>query len=128
MKGTILLNYSENTKQVEKEEESRFLKSVLEPMGIPLDFWTNDGVLSVNQKIKLREVLHNFRIQIIDDLDSHIQVYFTDDEGETHLIGEWHKPTYKLKRDLSQLDPKKQLYLEMEINCWTMAEDLQQEQ
>lgn len=124
MKGTILLNYNENTKQVEDEEKIRFLRNLLEQMSVPInDFWTSDSPLSVDQKIKLRGILATYSIQVIDDLDGHMQVYV---EGE--LVGEWHKCLYKLKRDLRQLDPRKQLYLEMEVDCWTLFEEQEQEQ
>lgn len=119
MKGTILLNYSESTRQVEDEEKLRFLRNVLDQMGVPIqDFWVTDEPLSINQRMKLRGVLASYGVQVIDDLDGHMQVYV---EGE--LVGEWFKCTYKLKRDLRQLDPKKQLYLEMSINCWSMFEE-----
>lgn len=121
MKGTILLNYDDNTHQVEEEEKTRFLKTMLEQMGVPInDFWTADTSLTVNQKIKLRGILATYAIQVIDDLDGNMQVYV---EGEK--VGEWHKCTYKLKRDLRQLDPRKQLYLEMEVDCWTIFEEEQ---
>lgn len=124
MKGTILLNYDENTKQVEEEEKTRFLRSLLEQMGVPIeDFWTSDSLLTSSQKIKLRGILATYNVQVIDDLDGHLQVYV---EGE--LVGEWQKCTYKLKRDLRQLDPRKQLYLEMEIDCWTLFEQNETEQ
>jgi len=119
MKGTILLNYDDNTQRVEDEEKTRFLKSLLEQMGVPIDdFWTADSSLSVNQKIKLRSILATYTIQVIDDLDGHMQVYV---EGEK--VGEWNKCTYKLKKDLRELDPKKQLYLEMYVDCWTIFEE-----
>lgn len=119
MKATILLNYNESTQQVEEEEQLRFIKSLLEQMDVPIDeFWSTDSKLSVEQRIKLRGVLNTFGIQIIDDLDGHLQIYVDND-----LIGEWHKCTYKLKRDLRQIDPKKQLYLEMEIDCWTLFDE-----
>ena len=118
MNGTILLDYNENTKQVEDEEKTRFLRTLLEQMGVPIgDFWIEDS-LTIENRIKLRNVLTTFGVQVIDDLDGHLQVYV---EGEK--VGEWNKCTYKLKRDLKQLDPKKQLYLEMEVNCWTLFED-----
>jgi hypothetical protein len=124
MKGTILLNYNENTKQVEEEEKVRFLRSLLDQMGVPIsDFWATDSPLSIDQKIKLRGILATYGIQVIDDLDGHMQVYV---EGE--LVGEWNKCLYKLKRDLRQLDPRKQLYLEMEVNCWTLFEEQEQPQ
>jgi hypothetical protein len=119
MQGTILLNYDENVKQVEEEEKTRFLRNLLEQMGVPLDeFWATDTALSIDQRIKLRVILTTYSIQVIDDLDGHMQIYV-----ENKLVGEWFKSTYKLKRDLRQLDPKKQLYMEMTINFWTIFEE-----
>ena len=110
MKGTILLNYNENTRQVEDEEKGRFIRSILEQMGVPImEIWTTDSPLTIDQKIKLRGILATYGIQIIDDLDGFLQVYV---EGEK--VAEWQKCIYKLKRDLRQIDPRKQLYLEME--------------
>jgi hypothetical protein len=119
MKATLLLNHDENTKKVEEEERTRFLKNILEEMGVPIqEFWTTDGPLSVDQRIKLRGILATYSIQVIDDLDGHMQVYV---EGER--IAEWFKPTYKLKRDLREIDPRKQLYLEMEVSFWSLFEE-----
>jgi hypothetical protein len=119
MKATILLSYSDNTKQVEEEEKQRFLQTLLGQMGVPIaDFWTTDGPLSIDQRIKLRGILATYSIQVIDDLDGNMQVYV---EGEK--VGDWNKCTYKLKRDLRQLDRKKQLYLEMEVDCWTIFDE-----
>ncbi|CAB4196533.1 hypothetical protein UFOVP1290_53 [uncultured Caudovirales phage] len=119
MKGTILLNYGDSTKNVEEEEKMRFLKDVLDQMGVPInDFWNTDEPLSIEQKIKLRAILATYSVQVIDDLDGHLQIYVEDE-----LVGEWNKCTYKLKRDLRQLDPRKQLYLEMTVDFWTIFED-----
>lgn len=121
MKAIILLNYGNNTKTVEDEEKNRFLHDILEQMGVPLDFWTSADSLSVEQRIKLRSILVNYNIQVLDDLDGNMQIYV---EGE--LVGEWRKCTYKLKRDLRELDPRKQLYLEMLVDCWTVFEEDQE--
>lgn len=119
MKATILLNYNESTQQVEEEEKTRYLRSLLEQMGVPIqEFWTTESVLSINQRIKLRGLLATYGIQVIDDLDGHMQVYV---EGEK--VADWFKCTYKLKRDLRERDPRKQLYLEMEVNCWSLFEE-----
>lgn len=119
MKGTILLNYNENTKQVEEEEKTKFLKFLLEQVGVSVEeFWTTEGVLSVDQRMKLRSILESFDIKVFDDLDGHMQVY-----AGNELIGEWHKCIYKLKRDLRQMDPRKQLYLEMIIDCWSLFDE-----
>lgn len=124
MKGTILLNHNENTKLVEEEEKTRFLRSILEQMGVPIqDFWVSETSLSVDQRIKLRGILATYGIQIVDDLDGNMQVYV---EGER--VAEWYKCSYKLKRDLRQIDPRKQLYLEMEINCWSLFEEQEKQE
>ena len=118
MQGIILLSYDENVKQVEEEEKSRFLRSLLEQIGVPIqDFWTTDNTLSTDQRIKLRSILATYNIQVIDNLDGHMQVYV-----EQELVGEWFKSIYKLKRDLQQLDRKKQLYTELSIKYWTIFE------
>jgi len=123
MKGTILLNHNENTKKVEDEEKTRYLRGILEQMGVPIqEFWMTDDPLSVDQKIKLRSILTTYNIQIIDNLDGLLQIYV---EGEK--VAEWFKCTYKLKRDLREIDPRKQLYLEMEVNCWSLFEESEQE-
>lgn len=124
MKGTILLNHSENTRQIEDEEKARFLRGLLEQMFENTDvvakigeIWVNDGPLVPAQKVKMRELLDNFHIQIIDDSDGRMKIFV---DGE--LIGEFFKSHYKLKRDLSQLDRKKRLYLEMSVEYWTVFE------
>lgn len=123
MKATILLNHTENTRQVEEEEKTRFLRSILEQMGVPInEFWTEEKPLSVDQRIKLRGILTTYGIQVIDDLEGRLQIYV---EGE--LVANWFKPYYKLKRDLKQLDRRKQFYLEMNVECWSLFEENESE-
>lgn len=128
MKGTILLNYDQDTRQTEDEEKSRFLRSLLEQMFENTDvinkiqeIWPTDEPLPPTQKVKMRGLMTTFNIQVIDDNDGNLKVRV---EGE--LIGEWFKPRYKLKRDLSQFDPKKKLYLEMSVSCWTVFETVEE--
>ena len=116
MKGTILLNHYENTRQVEEEEKRRFLRSLLEQMGVPLDFWDSDDALTIEQRMQIRAVLSSYNIEIIDEDDMNIYV-----DGQK--VASWSKPYYTLKKDLSQLDPKKRLYLEMLIECWSLFEE-----
>lgn len=125
MQGTILLNYNEDTKQVEEEEKARFLKLILEQCFENTDvanqiqtIWNSDGPLPASQKVKLRGILATYGIQVIDDFDGHMQVYL-----ENELIAEWFKCTYKLKRDLRAIDPRKRVYLEMEVNCWSVFDN-----
>jgi hypothetical protein len=130
MKGTILLNYNENTHQVEEEEKARFLKGILETCFDNTDvaaqiqtIWNVDGILSAPQKVKLRGILATYGIQVIDDLDGHLRIYL-----ENELIAEWFKCTYKLKRDLQVRDPMKRVYLEMEVNCWSVFDDKEEQE
>lgn len=123
MKGTLLLNYGENTKLVEEEERYRFLHAILEQMGIPIsEFWSDGSLLSVDQKIKLRNILSTYSVLVIEDLDGHMQIYV-----DNELVGEWFKCEYKLKKDLRQIDPKKKLYLEMQVNYWSIFEEQESE-
>lgn len=116
MKQVFLLNSDDNTFQIEEEEKQNFLRNLLDNMGIPVsDFWHPGQILNIEEKIKLRNILNAFNIVVIDNLDGHMQVYHEDE-----LIGEWNKCTYKLKKDLRQIDPKKQFYLEMQANFWTI--------
>lgn len=131
MKGSILLNYNENTHQVEEEEKARFLRGVLEQCfeSVPdvltqiQTIWNIDGPLPAPQKVKLRGILAIYGLQVIDDLDGHLQIYL-----ENELIGEWYKCTYKLKRDLRVIDPRKRVYLEMEVNCWSAFDDKEEQE
>ena len=124
MKATLLLNYNENVQQVEEEEKTRFLRSLLEQIELPIqEFWPTDSTLSISQRMKMRALLGTYGIQVIDDLDGHMQVYV---EGE--LVAEWFKCTYKIKRDLRERDPRKQLYLEMDINCWSLFEEAENQE
>ncbi len=122
MKATILLNYNENTRQVEEEEKARFLRGILEQCFEGTDvvnqiheIWNAEGTLPPTQKVKMRGVLATYNLQVIDDLDGHMKIYL-----ENELIAEWFKCTYKLKRDLAVRDPKQRIYLEMEVNCWSV--------
>lgn len=119
MLGTILLNHSENTKQIEAEEKARFLKSILDQMGVPMnDIWDTDAPPTVEQKIKLMHLFAKYGIQTLDDQDGKLEIFV---EGE--CIAKWNKPTYKLKRDYKQRDTKKQLFLEMTVDFWSLFEE-----
>jgi hypothetical protein len=122
MKSTILLNYGENTHQVEEEMKSIFLKGFLEQCfenspDVAVQFstiWSGDGLLPPPQKVKLRGLLATYGIHVIDDHDGHLQIYL-----DNELVGEWFKSTYKLNKDLRVTDPRHRIYLEMEVNCWS---------
>lgn len=117
MRYTILLNKDENTKEVEAQEQSRFVKTVLEALEVPID-WDPDEPFSIDTKLKFKKSLSNFHINIVDDMNGGIKIFVNKD-----LIGEWHKCIYKLKKDLSQIDPRSRLFIEMNVNFWTIFDE-----
>lgn len=117
MEYKILLSKSEDTKAVESQEQSRFIKSILETLELPIEFDPDDD-LSVEKRQKLRREFKEFDLHVIDDINGGIKIYIGND-----LIAEWYKTTYKLKQDLSEKDRRDRLYLEASINFWTMFEN-----
>jgi len=124
MKGTILLNYSEDTKKVEEEEKSRFLRTILDQCFENNDvsteiqsIWEDDIILSAIQKIKLRNILNTYNINVIDNNDGELKVFL-----DSELIGNWTKCSYKLKSDPQAIDPRKRIFIEMSVNYWNIFE------
>lgn len=131
MKATILLSYDENTRQVEEEEKARFLRGVLEQcfenaetVSFQLQEIWGDGsqpTLTAPQRVRLRGLLSIYGIQIIDNLDGHLQILLEDE-----LIAEWHKCFYKLRKEPKASDPRKRVFLEMEVNCWSSFDPIEE--
>lgn len=117
MRYTILLDKNEKTKEVETQEQARFVKSILEALEVPIE-WNPEEPFSVEEKLKLRKSLSSYNINIIGDTDGGLKIFVKDE-----LIGEWYKCSYKLKQDYAQIDPAKKLYLEMIVNFWTTFEN-----
>ncbi len=118
MQYSILLAKDENIKEVEELEQSRFIRTILEAVGIPIDFWEVDQPLSVSDKIKFRDAMSKYDISIIDDMDGGLKIYHEKD-----IIGEWFKCEYILKKDIGEIDPRKKLFFEMKVNFWSVFED-----
>jgi len=116
MRYTILLNRNENVKEVEAQEQARFLKTILEALEVPIE-WNPEEPLSVDGRIELRKSLKTYNISAITDIDGGMKIFVNNE-----LIGEWYKCSYKLKKDSAQVDPNKKLYLEMSVNFWTVYE------
>ncbi len=115
----MLLSFNENTREVEEQEKSRFVRTVLDEMGVPTgDIWGPDGELTTENKIKLRAILLAYNIQVIATADGELQIYHYSNDGEERIVGDWKKPQYILRKDHSARDPRKKLYLEMKLNFW----------
>lgn len=117
MQYTILLNKNEKTKEVEAQEQARFVKSVLESLEVPVEF-NPEEPLSIESKINFIKSLNVYNINIINSSDGELKVYLNKD-----LVGWWKKCTYKLKQDYTQIDRNKRLFIEMSIDFWTVFDD-----
>jgi hypothetical protein len=119
----------EDVRKVEREERALFVREVLEFLDLPnLDeIWPeeaeDDEQDSVEQKIKLRELLGHFGVDIVDDGDRGIKVYF-----DKKVIAEWKKPFVVLRKDMSDPVPSRRLFAEMQIKYWSVFHDQEQQQ
>lgn len=119
MQYTVLLNKSENTKEIEHEEQFKFLIYILQLLDVdfPADI-SLDWPLSSEHQQQFNLLLKKYNISVIDGPDTSLQIFVDAD-----LVGEWFKSHYVLKRDFSTPDPKKQLYLEMNNKFWTIFDE-----
>lgn len=122
LKEVILLNYTDNVRNVEMQEKLKFLLETFLHMSLPEEelekVFGGDIDLSVEQKLELKKILNKYNIRL--DYTEGLDIYLDEE-----LIAQWHKPIYILKRDFSK-ERKKQLYLEMTIEKWSIFESEQQ--
>jgi hypothetical protein len=117
MEYVILLDKYANIREVEAEEQTRFVISIIEALEVPFE-WDSNEPFSVLDKIRLRKVLGQYNISVIDDMEGGVKIYL-----ERDIIAEWKKPLYLLKEDPSQIDHKKKLYIEMKCCFSSMFEE-----
>ena len=113
---TVLLETSANTKEIEEQEKARFIRSIIDCLDINIEF-DPDKPQTMRDKIVLRNNLKQFNISIIEDLNGGMQIFVDRDP-----IAEWKKPKYKLKENTAERDPRKKLFLEMNIELWSSFE------
>jgi hypothetical protein len=117
MKYTVLLDRNEKTHEIEKQEQARFVRAILDALEVPIEY-NPDKELTPEEKGKLRKSLAHFNISIIESGDGNLKIY-----AEKDLIGEFYKSIYNLKVDRSNIDPRKRAYVEMNIKFWSIFED-----
>lgn len=105
------------------EERHVFTVFILSQIGLPLeeDFLQRIEDLSTfssADKEKLREILLKYGIQIIESIEGELEIYLED-----KLVAKWNKPFLVLKKDPGQIDPKKKLYIELNLSCWSVFEN-----
>lgn len=118
MENIILLDLDENINLVEEQESSRFIRSILESMGIDLsELWIDDQ-LNISQKIKIRELLSQYQIKIIAIPNKGVSIYL-----DNEIIAQWFKPEYKIHFDNDSSDSTKKFYLEMKVKYTSVFEN-----
>lgn len=115
MKTVITLDHNSNTVVVEKEWRNTFIHEVLEAMGIPLENFWNQPILSAHEKLRLVSLLNHYEIEIYEDIDGVVEIFHKKES-----IAKWNKPAYVLKRDISANERDKSVYLEMTVDYWSL--------
>lgn len=120
LKETILAD-RENCQKVAETLQFLWVKDILIQTEMDLEGCFSDSDdpndQSIENRAKLRETLNNNDIYIQEEED--LKIFIQDT-----LIGHWKKPLFKLKTDLSQKNPKQRLYVEIEIEHWSVFNDL----
>lgn len=119
MQYVVLLNSSANFREAEAEEQTRFIMSIIEALEVPFE-WNANEPLSILDRIRLRKVLSQYNISVIDDMDGGVKMFLDRDK-----IAEWHKALFILKEDPSQVDPKKKLFVEMKCSFSSIFDEEQ---
>lgn len=121
MEYKILLDKSENIRQVEAEEQTRFVVSIIEALEIPFD-WNSNEPFTVLDKVRMRKLLGQYNVSVIDDMEGGVKIYLDRDP-----IAEWNKPFFILKEDPSQLERSKRLFIEMQCSFNSIFEQKETE-
>jgi len=117
MEYKVLLDKKSNFREAGTEEQSQFILSIIEALDIPFE-WDSSTTFTIMDKLRLKKLCNQYNISIIDDTDGNAKIYL---EGQ--VIAEWHKPSFILREDLGQIDPKKRLYIEMKCSFSSMFEE-----
>jgi len=117
----LVLSNREDIRKIEEMERINFIRSILLSMEIPIEncFPENEeDEWSTENKIELRKILSQFKIDLVDDFDGGIKI-FVDKE----VIAEWFKPVFLLKTDFSEPNPKNRLYAEIHFRARSLFEE-----
>ena len=108
MEYSVYIN-REDAAKAENQELNSFVRAIIDEIGIDVDeIWDEEEELNVNSKAKLRDLLSKYDIEIIHDGDRGYQIYFEDT-----IVGEWFKPRFILRKDLSARRISQRVYYEM---------------
>lgn len=125
MKYSVYTNRG-SEKKTEQEELENFIRYVLDSIeGVDIEeVWPVGEELTPEIKIKLRNFLHKFEIEIIHDGDRGYTIYV----GKEDIIAEWKKPRFELKIDNSEPTLSKKIYYKIFFEYWTYLDELEEEE
>ena len=116
MEDVIITLKRQDQMEIEIKEKSNWVRSVLSRIGLPTDKWADP--LSMDDLRKLRVELKSLDIDIINNGNNEIEIYYQGD-----LIAEWQKPFYILRENPRERDPKNRYYLEMHLKCRSIFDE-----
>ena len=105
----------------EAREKANWVKSILTSIGLPTDDWSEQ--LSMDDLRRIRQELKSLDIDILDDTNFGIEIYY---QGEP--IAEWRRPSFVLRENPRERDPKERYYLEMHLNCRSVFDEQEKSQ
>lgn len=122
MKYNVIANYDPGSiNEAVEEEKLQFMFFVLESMGLELEECfpesLNPKAITVEHRVKLNELLDKYNISIIDHKDKTFDIYLEKDK-----IASWKKHWVELKKDFSEINPKRRVYVEIHFECWSVFE------
>jgi len=107
---TVILVNRHEVREIEHEEKVKWLRSMLEQIGVPLDDWPETP--SMENLRNMRSLFRQLQIDVINDSDDGLLVYFNN-----KLVAQWVRPTYKMIEDPNEKDQRYRFYYEMHLNC-----------
>lgn len=112
----------DNYREVLNQVRFDWVCSVLSQTGMNLDnCFPESGNYedqTMEQKAQLRNNLKDNNILIIDEIDNSLIIYIQE-----QIIAEWKKPLYIRKEDLSEINPRKKVYIEINIDCFSVFDE-----
>jgi len=117
----VLIIKRQDQVDTEAREKANWVKSILTSIGLPTDDWSEQ--LSMDDLRRIRQELKSLDIDILDNCDNGIEIYY---QGEP--IAEWKRPSFVLRENPRERDPKERYYLEMHLNCRSVFDEQEKSQ
>jgi len=123
MEETVFAD-NDNFKEVHDQLRFIWFRNLLIQTGMDLEncFPDSDDPhdQTIEQKLKLKNILSDNKIFIVDNNDDSLMIYIQD-----QLIGQWNKPRYDKREDLSQRGKRNKYYIGINLNYWSVFDEIE---